>query len=290
VRGKKRKRERQRREKERRETERRETIVTSFDQIAVAVDGAVGTITLNRPDKLNAFTVEMVRELSEALTTLGRAEAVRAIVLTGAGRAFCAGADVGLLRELIERQDEPRGRALVDGMRQVSHAIREAPQPVLCSVNGAAAGGGANLVLACDLRIAADTAQIGQVFMKIGLHPDWGGAYFLPRLAGASRALELFLDAEMIAAAEALRLGLVNRVVPAAQLAAATREWARRIAAAPPLAVRRAKRAVYLSERATLDEMLDYELDAQLACFRSADGKEGITAFFEKRSPHFTGR
>ena len=173
------------------------------------------TITLNRPDKLNAFTVEMVRELSDALTMLGRAEAVRAIVLTGAGRAFCAGADVGLLRELIERQDEPRGRALVDGMRQVAHAIREAPQPVLCSVNGVAAGGGANLVLACDLRIAADTAQIGQVFMKIGLHPDWGGAYFLPRLVGASKALELFIGAEMVGAAEALRLGLVNRVAPA---------------------------------------------------------------------------
>ena len=262
----------------------------AYGQIAVAIEGPVATVTLNRPDKLNAFTVEMVRELSEALTMLGRAEPVRAIVLTGAGRAFCAGADVGLLKELIERQDEPRGRALVDGMRQVAHAIREAPQPVLCSVNGVAAGGGANLVLACDLRIAADTAQIGQVFMKIGLHPDWGGAYFLPRLVGASKALELFLGADMVDAGEALRLGLVNRVAPAAQLAEATREWARQIAAAPPLAVRRAKRAVYLSERATLEEMLDYELDAQLACFRSADGKEGIAAFFEKRSPHFTGR
>ncbi len=264
--------------------------MSSFEQVSVSVDGPIGTITLNRPDKLNAFTVEMVRELADALGMLARAEATRVIVLTGAGRAFCAGADVNLLRELIERQDEPRGRALVDGMRLVARAIREAPQPVLCAVNGVAAGGGANLVLACDLRIAADTAQIGQVFMKIGLHPDWGGAYFLPRLVGASKALELFLGADMIGAAEAQRLGLVNRVVPAAALAEATRAWALAIAAAPPLAVRRAKRAVYLSERATLDEMLDYELDAQLACFRSADGREGITAFFEKRSPHFTGR
>jgi enoyl-CoA hydratase/carnithine racemase len=264
--------------------------MTSFEQILVQVDGAIGTITLNRPQKLNAFTVEMVRELSDALAMLARAEAVRVIVLNGAGRAFCAGADVHLLQDLISQQDEARGRALVDGMRLVAHAIREAPQPVLGSVHGVAAGGGANLVLACDLRIAADTAQIGQVFMKVGLHPDWGGAYFLPRLVGASKALELFIGAALIGAAEAERLGLVNRVVPEADLADATRAWARQIAAAPPLAVRRAKRAVYLSERATLDEMLDYELDAQLECFRSADGKEGIAAFFEKRSPHFTGR
>jgi len=262
----------------------------AYSQIAVSIAGPVGTITLNRPDKLNAFTVEMVQELADALGMLARSETVRVIVLTGAGRAFCAGADVGLLRELIERQDEPRGRSLVDGMRLVARAIREAPQPVLGSVNGVAAGGGANLVLACDLRIAADTAQIGQVFMKIGLHPDWGGAYFLPRLVGASKALELFIGAEMVGAPEAARLGLVNRVVPAAELGEATLAWARQIAAAPPLAVRRAKRAVHLSERATLDEMLDYELDAQLACFRSADGREGIAAFFEKRTPHFTGR
>jgi 2-(1,2-epoxy-1,2-dihydrophenyl)acetyl-CoA isomerase len=264
--------------------------VTAYDLIAVAIDGAVGTVTLNRPDKLNAFTVEMVQELSEALERLAQAEAVRAIVLTGAGRAFCAGADVHLLKDLVERQDEARGRSLVDGMRRVARAIREAPQPVLCSVGGVAAGGGANLVLACDLRIAADTAQIGQVFMKIGLHPDWGGAYFLPRLVGPAKALELFVGADLVGAAEAQRLGLFNRIVPAAELADATRAWARAIAAAPPLAVRRAKRAVYLSERATLEEMLDYELDAQLACFRSADGKEGIAAFLEKRSPHFTGR
>ncbi len=260
------------------------------DLIAVGIEGPVATVTLNRPDKLNALTVEMVGELAETLTTLGRAEAVRAIVITGAGRAFCSGADVGLLRSLIERGDEATGRKLVDSLRAVAHAIREAPQPVLAAVNGVAAGGGANLALACDLRLAADDAQIGQVFMKIGLHPDFGGTYWLPRLVGASRALELFLGAELIGAEEAGRLGLFNRVVPAGRLAQEATAWAQRIAAAPPLAVRLAKQAVYRSERATLDEMLDYELEAQMACFRSADGKEGLAAFFEKRSPHFTGR
>lgn len=247
-------------------------------------------LTLNRPDKLNAFTVGMVQELGDAVTMLAAADAVRVIVITGAGRAFCSGADVTLLKELIERADEATGRRLVDGLRVVAHAIREAPQPVLASVNGVAAGGGANLALACDLRIAADSAEIGQVFTRIGLHPDWGGTYYLPRLVGASRALELFVGGDMIGAEQAARLGIFNRVVDAPRLAGATREWALRLAAAPPLAVRRVKQAVYLSERASLDEMLDFELEAQLACFRSADGKEGITAFFEKRPPHFTGR
>lgn len=264
--------------------------MTSFELISVGMDGPVGTITLNRPDKLNALTVEMVEDLASAVKMVGAAEAVRVIVITGAGKAFCAGADVGLLRDLMTRGDEATGRRLVDSLRAVAHGIREAPQPVVAAVNGVAAGGGANLALACDMRIAADSAQLGQVFMKIGLHPDFGGTYYLPRLVGASKALELILGAELVGAPELLRLGIVNRVVPAAELADATRAWARQIAAAPPLAVRRAKRAVYLSERATLDEMLDYELEAQLACFRSADGKEGIAAFFEKRSPHFTGR
>jgi len=264
--------------------------MSAYTQIAVDIDGAVGTVTLNRPDKLNAFTVDMVEELRSALGQLAAAQAVRVIVLTGAGRAFCAGADVGLLRLLIERFDEATGRRLVDGMRGVSAVMRRAPQPVLASLNGVAAGGGANLALGCDLRIAADTAQLGQVFTKIGLHPDWGGTFFLPRLVGPAKALELLIGAGMVGAAEAERWGLVNRVVPAAELAAATRAWALEIAAAPPLAVRKLKEAIYLSERASLEDMLTYELDAQLACMQSADGKEGIAAFFEKRNPHFTGR
>lgn len=264
--------------------------MSAYSQIALSIDGAVGTITLNRPDKLNAFTIEMVEELQAALGPLAGSPAVRVIVLTGAGRAFCAGADVGLLKRLVETADEASGRRLVDGMRGVSALLREAPQPVLASLNGVAAGGGANLALGCDLRIAADTAQMGQVFMKIGLHPDWGGTFFLPRLVGPAKALELLLGAELVDAAECARLGLVNRVVPAADLAAATRAWAEAIAAAPPLAVRRAKAALYRSERATLQEMLDVELEAQLACFASADAREGLAAFFGQRSPRFTGR
>ncbi len=262
----------------------------AYTLIEVGVEGAVGTVTLNRPAKLNALTIEMVGELAESVRMLSASDAIRAIVVTGAGSAFCSGADVNLLRKLMEERDEATGRRLVDSLRAVAHAIREAPQPVIAAVNGVAAGGGANLALACDLRIAAETARIGQVFTKIGLHPDFGGTYYLPRLVGTSRALALFLDAELIGAAEAERLGIFDRVVAADHLPGEAAAWARRLAAAPPLAVRRVKAAVYRSERATLDEMLDYELNAQLACFRSADGAEGIAAFFEKRPPHFTGR
>ena len=262
----------------------------AYDSIAVAIEAHVATITLNRPDKMNAFTVEMVDELVAALRMVTAAAAVRCIVLTGAGRAFCAGADLAVLQDIVARKDAALGRRLVDGSREVHRLIREAPQPVLCALNGVAAGGGANLALGCDLRVAADTAKIGQVFGRIGLHPDWGGTFFLPRLVGTATAMELFLSAELVEAPRLHALGLVNRVVPAAALETETRAWAARIAAAPPVAVRWMKRGVYAAARASLDEMLDHELDAQLACFLTDDCTEGLAAFREKREPHFTGR
>lgn len=258
--------------------------------VLVDVSDAVGTVTLNRPDKMNALTAPMCGALELAIATLAKNADVRCIVLTGAGKAFCAGADLGVLEDLRARQDRAMGAMLVDGCRAIYRAMLAAPQPVLCALNGVAAGGGANLALACDLRIAGDTARIGQVFAKIGLHPDWGGTYFLPRLVGPARAMELFLSAEMVDAARMLELGIVNRVVSAPQLLAQARAWADQIAAAPPLAVRRMKQAVIRSEGATLDEMLTYELDAQLACFESQDFTEGLAAFKAKRAPHFTGR
>lgn len=261
----------------------------AFGTVAVSVDGHVGTLTLNRPDQLNAFTVEMVDECADALTMLSGSSVVRCIVITGAGRAFCAGADVGTLKAILAANDEPAGRRIVDGARRIHALIRGAPQPVIASLNGVAAGGGANLALGCDLRIAADTAKIGQVFARLGLVPDWGGTFFLPRMVGTARALELFLGAELVEAARLLELGLVNRVVPASALADATTAWARQIAAAPPAAVRLVKAAVYQSAHAGLEQMLDWELEAQIACFRTDDFREGLAAFFEKREPKFTG-
>ncbi len=262
----------------------------SYATVAVAIADGVGTVTLNRPERLNALTIEMCGELERALAMLARDEQVRCIVLTGAGRAFCAGADLGVLQDLLDRKDKEVGARIVDGCRAIYRVMRAAAQPVLCVLNGAAAGGGANLALACDLRLASDAASIGQVFGTLGLHPDWGGSFFLPRLVGPARALEIFLDAEMMPAPRLLALGLVNRVAPAAELTATAAQWAQRIAAAPPLAVRQLKQNVYRSETSSLDQMLTRELEAQLACFASADFAEGLAAFKGKRAPTFTGR
>ena len=259
----------------------------SYDNILVARDGGVGTLTLNRPEKLNAFAGLMRTEIADALDELERDRDVRVIVITGAGRAFCAGADVGYMRELIERSDVDALAALVEAGRRVVSTIRRTSKPVIGSINGVAAGGGANLALACDVRIASDQAKLAQSFNRIGLHPDWGGTYFLPRLVGPAKALELFWTADVIDAAECLRLGLVNRVVPAADLERETRAFAAMLAAKPAMALALAKRAVYQSIDRTLEDMLDYELDAQLRCFLTGDAAEGIRAFVEKRPPNF---
>lgn len=256
-------------------------------RILLDVEDGVGTLTLNRPEKLNAFVGDMRDRIADGLEELAADDDVRVVVVTGRGRAFCAGADVGYLSELVEGQRMEEARALVEAGRRVAKSIVEAPKPVIAALNGPAAGGGANLALACDLRIASERAAIGQTFNRIGLHPDWGGTYFLPRLVGEARAAELFFSAEMVDAEEADRIGLVNRVVPHEELEDAVAELAGRLAAKPSLPLELAKHAVRTSLDASLDEMLDYEVEAQIRCFRSRDAREGIRAFLEKREPDF---
>lgn len=258
-----------------------------YSDIQLSVADGIGTITLNRPDKLNSFAGQMRQEIAAAVGELAADDRVRVIVITGAGRGFCAGADVNYLKQIADDDDEDELRGLVEAGRAVVTAIRDAPQPVIASLNGPAAGGGANLALACDIRIASDRASIGQTFNRIGLHPDWGGTYFLPRLVGPAVAAELIFTGAMVSAQDAQRLGLVNRVVPHERLAEETADLASQLAAKPRLALRLAKIAVHRSLDASLDEMLDYELEAQLRCGLSPDGKEGISAFIEKRQPRF---
>ncbi len=243
-------------------------MMAAYERVLVEIEGGIGTVTLNRPDKLNALDRALCDELREALALLTRSDAVRVIVITGAGRAFCAGADLGVLEE--------EGPALVAAGKDVALALRAAPQPVLAAVNGPAAGGGANLALACDYRIASDQASIGQVFHKLGLVPDWGGSFFLPRLVGTSRALELVWSARMVPAAEALALGLFDQVVAHADLPAATRSLAIRWAAQPPAAVRRAKEALYRSEASSLAAMLDLEITHQNELFATPEARRRI--------------
>ena len=242
--------------------------MAAFERVLIEVADHVGTITLNRPEKLNAFDPEACDDLVEALRMLSTADAVRVIVVTGAGRAFCAGADLAVLGT--------QGEQLVAAGKTIALTIRHAPKPVLASVNGPAAGGGANLALACDYRLASDQASIGQVFAKLGLGPDWGGSYFLPRLTGISKALELVWSARMVPAAEAAQLGLFDRVVPHATLQDETRALAVRWAAMAPLAVRKAKEALYRSAHSTLEEMLDVEIADQQTLFATPEARQLI--------------
>src|SRR5205809_7422915 len=239
-----------------------------YDRVLVEIAGGIGTVTLNRPEKLNAFDGAQCRDLHEALRMLAGSEALRVIVITGAGRAFCAGADLSVLGA--------DGASLVAAGKEVALTIRAAPQPVLAVVNGPAVGGGANLALACDYRIASDQASIGQVFHQLGLVPDWGGSFFLPRLVGPSKALQLVWSARMVPAAEALALGLFDQVVRHADLAAAARSLAERWAAQPRAAARRAEEALSRSHPGSLARMLDLEIAQQTELFATPEARQRI--------------
>ncbi len=260
-----------------------------YEHIEITEDNNIVTITLNRPEKLNALVGHMRRDLAEALEEAGSDHAVRVVIITGAGRGFCAGGDVPYMAELIERKDIEEFSRLLGSARRVIGAIRHMTKPVIASVNGPASGAGFNLALACDLRIASTAASFSQSFAKVGLHPDWGGTYFLPRMVTTNKACEMFFLGDPISAEEALHLGIVNRVVKPEVLAAATLNLAQRLREAPPLAIAAAKQAVYMSHSSELEEMLRYENEAQLRCFQSEDCHEGIRAYLEKRPPKFKG-
>ena len=233
--------------------------------VLTQVADGIATITLNRPEKLNALTPALCEELIGALRAASADTGARAIVITGAGRAFCAGADLTILGT--------DGDALVRAGKEIALLARSAPKPVIAAVNGAAAGGGANLALACDYKVAADTATIGEVFAKLGLGPDWGGSFFLPRLAGTARALELLWSARMVPATEAYALGLFDRVVPTDRLETEVRTLAQAWATFPALSLRRAKEAIYRSLNATLPEMLDLEVAMQHELFATDEAR-----------------
>lgn len=263
--------------------------MSAYEHIILKEAEGIMTIVLNRPEKLNAFIGHMRRDLAEALEHASSDRTIRVVVITGAGRAFCAGGDVGFMAELMNRGDSEEFARILGAGRRVISAIRQMTKPVIAAVNGPASGAGCNLAFACDLRVASTAATFSQSFLKVGLHPDWGGTYFLPRLVTPPKACEMFFLGESIDAEEALRLNIVNRVVPPELLEDATNQLAAQLRAAPPIAIAAAKHAVYMSEKEDLDEMLRYETEAQLRCFESEDGHEGVRAFLEKREPRFTG-
>jgi 2-(1,2-epoxy-1,2-dihydrophenyl)acetyl-CoA isomerase len=252
--------------------------------------GEIATVVMNRPDRLNALNNELAIGLNDALTRIAEDSSVRVAVVTGAGRAFCSGGDLAAIgKGRASGKTEGLEPLLRAGMQAVL-TMRVMPQPVIAAVNGPAAGAGMNIALAADIRIAAEEATFGQNFAKVGLFPDFGGTYFLPQLVGPSKAAELFYTGEMIDAKTALQLGIVNRVVPGAQLEAEVRAFAERIAQGPPLAIRAVKRDLFASGKKKLAEALEREVQEQIRCYLSEDCSEGISAFFEKRAPRFQGK
>lgn len=252
--------------------------------------GSVVTLRLNRPQKLNALNPEMARELVQAILRASDNKDVRAVVVTGAGRAFCAGGDLDLLRDVRKRNASRELEGLLVAGKELCMAISTMTKPVIAAVNGPAAGGGMNIALACDMRIASDQAKFAESFANIGLYPDFGGTYFLPRIVGLALAAELFYTAETLSAEDALRLGIVNRVFPAAQFEEEVRKLTESLAAAPPIAFRDVKRTILADDRKTLEDKLDEEIRLQIHCFESEDCLEGLNAFFEKRKPNFRGQ
>ena len=258
-----------------------------YETILYEISEGIVTITLNRPDKLNAFNEAMIRETTAAFKEAGKDEAARCVVLTGAGRGFSSGQD---LKEFQGREDE---FSIADHLRRGYNRLVEAmvslEKPIIGSINGVAAGAGCSVALACDLRIASDQAAFIEVFSKVGLIPDSGSTWLLPRLIGYARAYEMSVTADKVEAQQALEWGLVNRVVPAAQLEEITAAWARRLAEGPTLAYGLTKRAMYRAWNVSLAEALEYEAMLQDVTGQSHDFQEGVQAFLEKRPAEFEG-
>ncbi|MCE0451654.1 enoyl-CoA hydratase-related protein [Brevibacillus sp. AF8] len=258
-----------------------------YETILYEVSEGVAVLTLNRPDKFNAFTAVMNKEITDALKQAQKDADVCCIVLTGAGRAFNAGQDLG---DVSGEGDVDYGGFLRDRYNPMILQFQKTEKPIIAAVNGVAAGAGMSVALACDIRLASEKASFVNAFVNIGLVPDSGGCYFLPRIVGIGKALELAMTGEKVSAEEALRIGLVNQVYPAESFMEDALAYARKLALLPTKGIGLIKRTMYKGLELGLEETLEYEAFAQEAAGSTADHKEGVTAFMEKRAPRFTGR
>lgn len=260
--------------------------MASFETLRLSVEEGVATLTLNRPDRFNAFNNTMSFELLDALKTLRKDDSVRVIVLTGAGKAFCSGQD---LKDSAQQGERSLRDSIEKRYNPMIRAIRQMPKPVIARVNGVAAGAGCSLALACDLIVADEKASLVEVFINVGLVPDSGSSYFLSKIAPPQKAFEWATMAPKISAREAHQMGFVNRCVPAEQLDEAVAHFTDYYKQAPTRAIGLIKKMLEKGTTASLNEMLDYEAYCQEIAGNSADHKEGVAAFNEKRKPQFKG-
>jgi 2-(1,2-epoxy-1,2-dihydrophenyl)acetyl-CoA isomerase len=261
-----------------------------YEAIILTAERSVATIRLNRPDKLNAFGGPMREEILDALAKIAADDRIKVLVVTGEGRGFSAGGDIDQLKQFREDKNEDGFRRALAVGEKITRTLRSLPKPVIAAVNGPCAGAGFSFALGCDIRIASELATFGASFARIGLHPDWGGSWFLPKLVGTANACELIFTGSMITALQAERMGLVNRVVLHSELMRTAFELATTMAKSAPQALRLAKESIYQSLSTDLEAALARETEVQIQCFHSEDFLEGLNAFKEKRKPHFKGR
>ncbi|MBI2918402.1 MAG: enoyl-CoA hydratase/isomerase family protein [Chloroflexi bacterium] len=262
-----------------------------YQTLIYAVDGGIATITLNRPEKLNAINDVMDREILLALRQAAEDDGVRVVVITGAGRGFCSGEDVTGSRQVGERSAQGASPRMAAAPPQnLAEVMRGMAQPTIAAINGPAVGQGFSLAIACDIRIASERARLGAIWVLRGAPPESGAAYNLVRLVGMGKACELTFTGRILDAQEAFQIGLVNRVVPHDSLMETTNELARTIAAGPPIAMALAKRSLYLAQETTMANFLQYEAWALNYSFRTQDREEAVRAFLERRSPSYQGR
>jgi 2-(1,2-epoxy-1,2-dihydrophenyl)acetyl-CoA isomerase len=259
-------------------------------ELLETIEDGIATLTFNRPERMNALSTPIMDGLVHGLPRLAGDPAVRVIVLTGAGRAFCAGGDVKSMAEGGERRSLAEAAAHLRARMEVSRILHEVPKPTIAMINGPAAGAGLAFALACDLRIAGASARLVTAFVKVGLSGDFGGSFFMTKLVGTAKARELYFTGRAVEADEALSLGLVNRVVPDEELPTATMELARSLASGPSIALSLMKRNLNCAESGGLSELLDLEAANMVQAARTKDHREAARAFVEKRAPIFTGR
>ncbi|MBC8240196.1 MAG: enoyl-CoA hydratase [Alphaproteobacteria bacterium] len=259
----------------------------STPHILFDVTNHVATVTLNRPEAMNALAGDMRAVLLRRLEDCAADANVRCVVITGAGKAFCAGGDIAAMAKWQAANDTSVLEATLEAAEKVVRLLRAMPQPVIAAVNGPAAGGGMNMALACDMRLGCEKTLFSESFVKIGLIPDWGGFGSLTRLVGAAKAMELMMTGDRIRAEDALRLGLLNQIFPLAGYRDQVQAFAQRLASGPPQALAAIKRGIYATANASLDEVLDFEHQTQASLILSDDAREGMRAFLEKRPPLF---